>query len=127
MGKFCLALVAAVMVSCFGFMQSSTAAPGASVAKAAKAAPTVNRDLRQGNVLKVQRWARRRGWRRGGRGYRRWRNRPNYGAIVGGIALGAIIAGAARSAYRPRYDDDEDLCWYWTDRYRTHGYYDYCY
>lgn len=80
-------------------------------------------------VVKVQRWKRGRGWRgrrgfRRGRAHRRWKRRRHYGNIIGGIVLGAIIAGAARHAYRP---DDDELCWYWTDRYRTHGYWDYCY
>ena len=73
----------------------------------------------------------RRGYRRGGRawhrGYhadRRWRRRPHYGTIVGGIALGALLAGSAYAyAERP---PAPGLCWYWADPYQRQGYWDYC-
>lgn len=81
-----------------------------------------DQNARKGMIVKVKKWRRGRGWRRG---HRPWRKRRHYGSLLGGIVLGAIIAGAARHAYRPDYDDD--LCWYWTSPYRTHGYWDYCY
>lgn len=64
---------------------------------------------------------------RGPRGVyvRSWRRRPYYGNVVAGVALGTIlgvaIAGAVPRAVSP------DLCWYWTNPARTHGYWDYCY
>ncbi|HUW73846.1 MAG TPA: hypothetical protein VMW05_07435 [Methyloceanibacter sp.] len=58
-----------------------------------------------------------------GRAYvRGWNRRPYYGTVIGGVALGAIIAAAAA----PRAPAD-NLCWYWTNPARTHGYWDYCY
>ena len=72
----------------------------------------------------------RRRYRRGGRawhrGYsgRRYSRRPHYGTIVGGIALGALLAGSAYAyAQRP---PAPGLCWYWADPYERQGYWDYC-
>ena len=62
------------------------------------------------------------GPRRGGVYVRGWNRRPYYGNVIAGVALGAIIAAAA--APRPPADN---LCWYWTNPARTHGYWDYCY
>jgi hypothetical protein len=60
---------------------------------------------------------------RGGRVYvRGWNRRPYYGTIIAGVALGTIIA--ATVAPRPPANN---LCWYWTNPARTHGYWDYCY
>jgi len=60
---------------------------------------------------------------RGGRVYvRGWNRRPYYGTIIAGVALGTIIA--ATVAPRP---PASNLCWYWTNPARTHGYWDYCY
>jgi len=71
-----------------------------------------------------------RGYRRGGRGWHRgyhagyrYRHRPHYGTIVGGIALGALLAGSAYAYSRP---PAPGLCWYWADPYERHGYWDYC-
>jgi hypothetical protein len=53
-----------------------------------------------------------------------WAPRPYYGAIVGGVALGTIIAasavGAAPVAPAP------NMCWYWVDSAQIQGYWDYC-
>jgi hypothetical protein len=57
-------------------------------------------------------------------GYARpWYRRPYYGTIIGGVALGTILAVAAA----PRVAPAEGLCWYWADPYETRGYWDYCY
>lgn len=63
-------------------------------------------------------------WHRGYRAHRGWRRRPHYGTIVGGIALGALLAGSAYAyAERP---PAPGLCWYWADPYERRGYWDYC-
>ena len=52
---------------------------------------------------------------------RAWGRRPYYGTIVGGVALGSLIAvTAAPVAPAP------DLCWIWTTPAHTQGYWDYC-
>jgi hypothetical protein len=52
---------------------------------------------------------------------RGWGWRPYYGTVVGGIALGTIIAASAVPvAPAP------GLCWFWTDASQTRGYWDYC-
>jgi hypothetical protein len=55
--------------------------------------------------------------------YRRWHRRPYYGRIVGGIALGALLAGSVYAYSRP---PEPGLCWYWADPYERQGYWDYC-
>ena len=45
-------------------------------------------------------------------------------AIVAGVALGTLITVAAVGAVPRR--PSPDLCWYWADRYRSQGYWDYC-
>jgi len=56
--------------------------------------------------------------------YRPWYRRPYYGTIIGGVALGSILAvtayGLAPRPPRP------DLCWYWADEIQSRGYWDYC-
>ncbi|HWV80956.1 MAG TPA: hypothetical protein VNZ50_05970 [Hyphomicrobiaceae bacterium] len=56
--------------------------------------------------------------------YRHWHRRPYYGRIVGGIALGALLAGSAYYAYNA--PPAPGLCWFWADPYERHGYWDYC-
>lgn len=55
---------------------------------------------------------------------RGWAYRPYFGTVVGGIALGSVIAattaGVAPAAPGP------NMCWYWTDPARINGYWDYC-
>lgn len=66
-------------------------------------------------------------YRRGHRphyAYRHWHHRPYYGRIVGGIALGALLAGSAYYAYNA--PPAPGLCWYWADPYERRGYWDYC-
>lgn len=53
---------------------------------------------------------------------RGWNRRPYYGTAMAGVVLGTVIAAAAA----PRAPAD-NLCWYWTNPARTHGYWDYCY
>lgn len=112
-------LTAVVSVAAFSLPASAGPISGIATSPAASA----EHQAKKGMVVKVRDWRRGRGWRGRNRGYRRWRKRRHYGNVIGGIVLGAIIAGAARNAYRP---DDDDTCWYWTDRRRTHGYWDYC-
>jgi hypothetical protein len=56
---------------------------------------------------------------------RPWRPRPHYGALVAGVALGALVTvavvGSAPAA------PASNVCWYWQDPARTQGYWDYCY
>jgi hypothetical protein len=55
---------------------------------------------------------------------RPWVARPHFGRVVGGVALGTIVAatavGVVPAAPAP------NLCWYWTDAARRRGYWDYC-
>jgi hypothetical protein len=56
--------------------------------------------------------------------YRPWNRRPYYGTIIGGIALGTIVAATAYGLAPPR--PRPDLCWYWADEFQSRGYWDYC-
>src|SRR3954447_13089557 len=59
------------------------------------------------------------------RPYRAWGARPYYGtAIIGGVALGTIIAVSAAHAYPVA--PGPNACWYWSNPAETHGYWDYC-
>jgi hypothetical protein len=55
---------------------------------------------------------------------RAWAPRPYFGTVVGGVALGTVIAasaaGVAPAAPAP------NMCWIWSDSSRTRGYWDYC-
>ena len=55
------------------------------------------------------------------RPYRPWVRRAYYGTVIGGVALGTIIAV---SAIPPAPSDD--LCWFWANQAQTRGYWDYC-
>ena len=52
---------------------------------------------------------------------RPWVRRPYFGTIVGGVALGALVAATAVPVAPA-----EGLCWYWADPSQTQGYWDYC-
>jgi hypothetical protein len=54
---------------------------------------------------------------------RPWSRRAYYGTVIGGVALGTILAVAAAPTVAPA----PGLCWYWADPYETRGYWDYCY
>jgi hypothetical protein len=56
---------------------------------------------------------------------RRWYHRPYYGRIIGGIAIGTILAASAYYAYAEE-PPAPGLCWYWVDEDETEGYWDYC-
>jgi hypothetical protein len=59
----------------------------------------------------------------GRRPVRGWVARPYYGTIVGGVALGtmiAVTAGAVPTAPGP------NMCWFWADSAQVNGYWDYC-
>jgi hypothetical protein len=59
------------------------------------------------------------------RPYRAWAARPYYGtAIIGGVALGTVIAVSAAHAYPVA--PGPNACWYWSNPAETHGYWDYC-
>jgi hypothetical protein len=55
---------------------------------------------------------------------RPWSRRPHYGLLIGGVALGTIIAVSAAGAVPT--PPAADMCWYWADPTRTRGYWDYC-
>jgi|GraSoiStandDraft_4_1057263.scaffolds.fasta_scaffold455000_2 hypothetical protein len=59
-----------------------------------------------------------------GRGVRPFVSRPHYGLIIGGVALGSIIAATAYGVVPAR--PAPNLCWYWADPAMINGYWDYC-
>ena len=88
--------------------------------------------VQEGTIQSVQwrggPWGWRGGWGWRGRPYwyaRPWAPRPYYGAIVAGVALGALVTVAVVG--RPPVRPAPNLCWYWADPYRNRGYWDYCY
>jgi hypothetical protein len=59
----------------------------------------------------------------GRRPVRGWVARPYYGTVIGGVALGtmiAVTAGAVPVAPGP------NMCWFWADSAQANGYWDYC-
>lgn len=57
--------------------------------------------------------------------YGSWdRERNRAGALVAGVALGAVIASAARGVAPP--PPSPELCWFWSDPYQERGYWDRC-
>lgn len=55
---------------------------------------------------------------------RPWRTRPYYGTLIGGIALGSLLA--ASYYYSHPAPPGPGLCWYWSSPSHTRGYWDYC-
>jgi len=55
---------------------------------------------------------------------RPWVARPHFGRVVGGVALGTIVAATAVGVVPAA--PASNLCWYWTDAARRRGYWDYC-
>jgi hypothetical protein len=53
-----------------------------------------------------------------------WAPRPYYGTIVGGVALGTMIAVSAASVAPAA--PAPNMCWYWVDSTQVQGYWDYC-
>jgi hypothetical protein len=52
---------------------------------------------------------------------RPWVRRPYFGTVVGGVALGTLIAVTAVPPVPA-----PGLCWYWADASQAQGYWDYC-
>ena len=52
---------------------------------------------------------------------RPWVQQPYYGAVFDGVTLGAVIAANAVPTSR-----SIDVCWYWSNSYKTRGYWDFC-
>ena len=52
---------------------------------------------------------------------RPWVQQPYYGAVFGGVTLGAVIAANAVPTSR-----SIDVCWYWSNSSKTRGYWDFC-
>jgi hypothetical protein len=55
---------------------------------------------------------------------RPWVRRPYYGTIIGGVALGTVIAAAAAGVAPAA--PGPNMCWFWSDASQTQGYWDYC-
>jgi len=53
-----------------------------------------------------------------------WNNKNYYGQFFGGVVLGSILTAAAIGVAPP--PPAPELCWYWSDPYRSRGYWDYC-
>jgi len=59
----------------------------------------------------------------GRRPVRGWVARPYYGTIIGGVALGTMIAVTAGAVPVAPADN---MCWFWADSAQVNGYWDYC-
>jgi hypothetical protein len=59
----------------------------------------------------------------GRRPVRGWVARPYYGRIVGGVALGTMIAVTAGVV---PVAPASNMCWFWADSLQVNGYWDYC-
>jgi hypothetical protein len=118
------ALPFAVIIA-LGVLVCASASSHAVVYAQPSAAPAAQSDV----LAPVQHWRHHGGyWGWRGRPYwyaRPWGYRPYYGRVIAGVALGTIIGVAVVGAVPPR--PAPDLCWYWVDRYRDRGYWDYCY
>lgn len=122
-------MAAAVALAGTGFLMPSQAGAGV-FSPATSAAPV---DISSSLLTEVQYGRHHRGyrppnyrrWHRHHMAYRGWHRRPYYGRIIGGIALGTLLAGSAYYAYAGA-PPAPGLCWYWADRYEQQGYWDYC-
>jgi hypothetical protein len=55
---------------------------------------------------------------------RPWVHRPYFGTVVGGIALGTIVAASVAGTVPVA--PAANMCWYWVDSAQVQGYWDYC-
>jgi hypothetical protein len=60
----------------------------------------------------------------GRRPVRGWVARPYYGTIIGGVALGTMIAVSAAGTVPVA--PAENMCWFWADSAQVNGHWDYC-
>jgi hypothetical protein len=122
-------MAATVALGAAGFYMPTQAS--AAVFSPGAASTTV--DVSKSLTTEVQHRRHRRGYRPQGYArwhghhlsHRRWSRRPHYGRIIGGIAIGSLLAGSAYYAYAGA-PPAPGLCWYWADPYETRGYWDYC-
>jgi len=122
-------MAAAIALAGTGLALPTEASAGVYAPAAGDAAREVSGSL----VTDVQYGRHRRGYRPPGyhrwhkhhMAYRGWHRRPHYGRIIGGVALGTLLAGSAYYAYAGA-PPAPGLCWYWADRYEERGYWDYC-
>ena len=122
-------MAAALALAGTGFLLPTQASAGVYSPAASAAAGDVSSSL----VTDVQYGRHRHGYRPPGyhrwhkhhMAHRGWHRRPHYGRIIGGVALGTLLAGSAYYAYAGA-PPAPGLCWYWADRYEERGYWDYC-
>ena len=55
---------------------------------------------------------------------RPWVPRPYFGTVIGGIALGTVIAATAVGV--APVAPAANMCWFWSDSAQSQGYWDYC-
>ncbi|MCH9764632.1 MAG: hypothetical protein K0U34_01380 [Alphaproteobacteria bacterium] len=123
-------LILTILAALAAVSQSASAAQISATASAMNAHVSAAEAEGSRHVLKVRKWRRGRGWvprrirrHRARHRHRAWKRRDYYGTIISGIVLGTVIAAAAREANAPA---DDNVCWFWTNPNRTHGYWDYC-
>jgi hypothetical protein len=122
-------MAAAIALAGTGFLLPTQASAGIFSPSTGVAAA----DVSSGLITDVQYGRHRHGYRSPGHrrwhhrhsAYRGWKHRPHYGRVLGGIALGTLLAGSAYYAYAGA-PPAPGLCWYWADRYEERGYWDYC-
>lgn len=117
-------LMAAAFVLAGAGFALPTQASAAAFSPGLASGATVDKDASMTIDVRSRRSHHRR-WHRHHRSHRHWHHRPHYGRVVGGIALGALLAGSAFYAYQ-NAPPAPGLCWYWADPYERRGYWDYC-
>ena len=103
-----------------GSGRSATAHRNVSVNRNAHANRNVNRNVNVNRSVNVNRNVHR-NVHVGVGAVRPWVRRPYFGTVVGGVALGTLIAVTAVPPVPAA-----GLCWYWADASQTQGYWDYC-
>jgi hypothetical protein len=120
--KKCLVGAAMLLIALMGFVVTGTNAASLTPATTATYLTT---DTSGTSVDKVE-WRPRPYW--GGPRrvvvVRPWHRRPHYGLIVGGIAVGALLAGSYYYAHPA--PPEPGMCWYWSSPSHSRGYWDYC-